>query len=133
MRVLFGTVAGLILIGMVFTLAEYLPIGYTILKYKLNQLSGYSFDFSGRGLCVKEGHGFPYTDWSRKQCCSGLQPVMSVVSYNPDSKDEIFDGCSFMLSTSYTCVKCGDGICGQNEQYCNCKADCPEPSPSVTE
>jgi hypothetical protein len=58
-------------------------------------------------------------------CCSGL----SGISTSQPLVEPAVDGgtCStpFALDPTRVCARCGDGICGQGENRCNCPQDCP--------
>lgn len=50
------------------------------------------------------------------ECKSDLSPIPA------NSYSDL--GCMYPLCSSYVCTKCGDGMCGRGENYCNCQADC---------
>lgn len=62
------------------------------------------------------------------KCESGLSPVAAAVPTKSD--------CAYPAGPYYVCVECGNGICGEGENHCNCRQDCPfveyvEPKPFV--
>jgi ASC-1-like (ASCH) protein len=60
-----------------------------------------------------------------KSCCSGL--VKRDVTYPYRNKNnEVF---CLEEMTAYTCVKCGDKLCGKGEDWCICPEDCSKPNP----
>lgn len=76
--------------------------------------------------CHKEGTQKISYPGIRSRCCPGLKPI-SVVE--PILVDEESNGYQCMLTTGVSvCTKCGNGVCGPGENWCNCKADCPKPS-----
>ena len=52
-------------------------------------------------------------------CCAGLTPISTV---SPDSRGVCP---STPVVGSSICTRCGNGICGIGENYCNCPQDCP--------
>ncbi|MBU2635217.1 hypothetical protein KJ841_01935 [Patescibacteria group bacterium] len=72
-------------------------------------------------FCVKEGQEFspdPFPDIFKKvRCCWGLTPKIAAIAEDDGS-------CSYPLCNCYICIKCGDNICGNYENKCNCPADC---------
>jgi hypothetical protein len=59
-------------------------------------------------------------------CCPGLHRVDTATNWTPPRSDKFEGICSINISGGiYYCLKCGDGICGANENYCNCIEDCP--------
>ena len=75
-------------------------------------------------LCIKERAY--YNKNYNLNCCPGLKPVDTATFWSQSNLDEFGGICSINLSGGiYYCLKCGDGICGDNENYCNCREDCP--------
>jgi|AACY02.16.fsa_nt_gi hypothetical protein len=69
---------------------------------------------------VKEGEAFNLPSGMltpRHVCEEGLGPVTHI---------EMRDGeCGGVpMCKCFICLKCGDGICGPGENYCNCNRDC---------
>jgi hypothetical protein len=62
-------------------------------------------------------------------CCDGLERSSLLVPGNaiPPEKDLLPDGCDYAAAppSMLVCIKCGDGICGVAENFCNCPIDCP--------
>jgi hypothetical protein len=67
--------------------------------------------------CVTEGNP-QYS--SAQACCAGLNLVSSF---------SITNGKCVASRFFPVCVRCGNGICGQGENFCNCPKDCPSTSP----
>jgi hypothetical protein len=45
---------------------------------------------------------------------------------DPPELDGLPPGCDDVGPPSIlVCLRCGDGVCGTAENYCNCAADCP--------
>ena len=75
--------------------------------------------------CTSEGQTYSVHPASL-QCCAGLT-VVSCAS--PSSSGT----CQSCVGAS-VCTRCGNGICGPGENYCNCPSDCssgPIPQPST--
>jgi len=76
--------------------------------------------------CAKEGErfSFVYKDEYPEHCCVGLKEWYSGM----DTSISIGDGCydTLMLSGSPlgTCINCGNGVCEDIEDVCNCPEDC---------
>lgn len=80
--------------------------------------------------CVKEGEsnggGISPSSDTRK-CCGGLTSVYSGLLYNNNTgkcEDSFTDGPNI-------CIKCGDGICRDKENICNCPQDCNKTLPGT--
>ena len=77
-----------------------------------------------RKECAEEGENL-CSPCGCKSCCPGL--VKRDVTYPYRNKNnEVF---CLEEMTAYTCVKCGDKICGKGEDWCICPEDCPKPNP----
>jgi len=73
--------------------------------------------------CVKEGESGNARTYSIKKCCQGLTEIKLDSPINGEC-EKVMDG--------FGCTKCGDGICGKGENYCNCPGDCKtEPNNSL--
>lgn len=76
--------------------------------------------------CAKENEKVSevYKDKYPSQCCTGLTDNKAGM----DTSISIADKCyQTGLESGYpvgTCINCGDGICGQNENPCHCPKDC---------
>lgn len=64
--------------------------------------------------CIAEGGKGNYANNLR--CCQSLVEVSCYPSSDPP--------CAAMESTCFSCIKCGDGKCGNGETKCNCPSDC---------
>jgi hypothetical protein len=63
-------------------------------------------------------------------CCDGLERSSMVEPGDevPPELDGLPEGCDETAPPSIlVCIRCGDGICGAGENFCNCLADCPRP------
>lgn len=74
------------------------------------------------GGCTTEGEQFE-AKVEGASCCEGLKQVQSFESLAPDGQ------CIYGLPSLLTCTKCGDGICGSKEHFCNCPEDCKREEP----
>jgi hypothetical protein len=69
--------------------------------------------------CVQEGETYSVHPAS-PGCCPGLSPISCS---SPDASGN----CQPCLGAS-VCAKCGNGVCGEGENRCNCPQDCqPQP------
>ena len=69
--------------------------------------------------CLKEGEN----TMEVKDCCPGLKAI----------RTQVGDGRICSLTVGYVCTAfCGDGNCGEGENPCNCKKDCPIPKVNVS-
>jgi hypothetical protein len=72
--------------------------------------------------CIKEGEwGDRAVDLNLK-CCEGLDEKPHYDS----------DTCTVLPDLKFTCVKCGNDICGLGEDECNCPQDCPTTTSTTT-
>ena len=106
---------------------------YTISEngIKLNDLSSSSLleitDISFNvKLCAKEGENYSavYTNKYPSSCCDGLTEWESGMDTRISIEDNCYNTGLLSGSPIGTCIKCGDGICGENENPCNCSVDC---------
>ena len=72
---------------------------------------------SCQGGCWHAGGTF--SSGGKDKCCEGLTPVSDV------GMNVITGECGNAYN-SVICLKCGDGICGSDENVCNCPQDCKE-------
>ena len=79
-----------------------------------------------RKECAKEGEG-RCTACGCRDCCSDLVSRQSIHPYRNKTTNEVV---CLENMVAYVCVKCGDGICGQGEDWCICPEDCEKPNPS---
>lgn len=75
-------------------------------------------------FCLKEGEildkssGLPVlTGFSIRKCCKGLEAKHQSA---PGGKDICLD----VLCRCYVCLKCGNKICEEAENFCTCPEDC---------
>jgi hypothetical protein len=74
------------------------------------------------GACLAAGDGwaaFPPGN-PHLACCAGLTPVEG---YEATEREQHHQ-CVPSKGGRTNCVKCGDGVCGPGENFCNCPADC---------
>ena len=66
------------------------------------------------------GEGGEYISFDKEnRCAEGLRPIAaSVVSGS---------SCAYPKCPCHVCTKCGDSICGEGENFCNCESDCSAP------
>ena len=57
-------------------------------------------------------------------CCEGLTKLIPTFTDEPIGRP---DTCEAPTCKCYICTKCGNGICGKGEDWCNCPEDCPRP------
>jgi eight-cysteine-cluster-containing protein len=76
--------------------------------------------------CAQEGQQFSevYTENYPEHCCEGLTEWMSGMDTRAVQNGTCVETGLLAGSPIGTCIKCGDGICGQNENLCNCAQDC---------
>lgn len=62
-------------------------------------------------------------------CCPGLQRLETVVEGNKNKEDGLPEGCdrdpTYPLG-NFVCSACGNGVCDDKENFCNCPSDCPK-------
>jgi hypothetical protein len=71
--------------------------------------------------CFAEGEQFEDVAPEDK-CCAKLVPIK--VAF-PEG-----EGCTQPNCPCFVCTKCGNGLCGEGENWCNCPNDCEGPEPS---
>jgi hypothetical protein len=72
--------------------------------------------------CAKEGKtSFSDVTGKTKECCTGLDSI-SACSPNPD--DPTCEGYSEIVGCGSICSDCGNNICEDWENRCNCPEDC---------
>ena len=70
-------------------------------------------------VCVPRGEFvFPW-DRNGSECCDGLTATV-IAELDPTT-----GGC-IQMDGALVCLACGDGVCDQDEDICNCPADCTE-------
>lgn len=65
-------------------------------------------------------------------CCEGLERVDIVVPGDmiPPGEDGLAAGCDLLANVPpslHVCIRRGDGVCGEGENFCNSPEDCPRP------
>lgn len=74
--------------------------------------------------CYGEGERFNTLETQNAVCCGGL--TRAVDSF-PDEPVGRPDSCVTPTCPCYVCIDCGNGVCGKEENWCNCPKDCPIP------
>jgi hypothetical protein len=99
-------------------------ISIIILIFKENFLTNsYSSNISKE--CVKEGNELTKGDGIIRKCCEGLKPIeICGIQYKPESKEADLNGCVRYQCTVEYCLLCGNNICEELEDPCNCPKDC---------
>ncbi len=70
--------------------------------------------------CKQEGSVIDPINPEEEGCCPGLSQISCATPPN----------CLLPNTPCAICAKCGDGICKNKENYCNCPVDCPQSPPS---
>jgi hypothetical protein len=83
--------------------------------------------------CAKEGEQFSkvYTDQYPEKCCQELTEWESGFDSRIAIGSNCFDTGLLKGSPVGTCINCGDGICSDIENVCNCPQDCQNASHST--
>ncbi len=78
------------------------------------------------GNCAKEGERYSavYKDEYPEHCCSGLTEWESGMDTRVSVADECYKTGLVSGNPVGTCIRCGDEVCGEKEDPCNCPADC---------
>jgi hypothetical protein len=76
--------------------------------------------------CAKEGKqfSFVYTNEYPEHCCEGLTEWQSGMDTRISIGNECYETMSMSGSPVGTCINCGNGICENIEDVCNCPDDC---------
>jgi len=77
------------------------------------------------GECIEEGGGGAVVPWE-KECCPGL---VSIPCDKPAADDDTPFGQCMPCDGAFFCTYCGDGVCKDPENMCNCPEDCKEVPP----
>lgn len=89
--------------------------------------AGTCFEYGGTyKTCRNEGERYEAKSICAR-CCDGLEALDSIAPGRdvPPEADGLPDGCDFVgLDSVKICARCGDGVCGLGESFCNCPADC---------
>jgi hypothetical protein len=82
--------------------------------------------FWPRFTCAKEGgqFSFVYKNKYSEHCCSGLTGWESGMDTRISIGDKCYDTRMLSGFPVGTCINCGNGICEDIENVCNCPADC---------
>jgi hypothetical protein len=85
--------------------------------------------------CAEVGEKFSlvYTNEYPSQCCSGLTAWESGFDTREIVNGKCVETGRLAGSPVGTCIKCGDGVCGEKENICNCEKDCSVPQTTITE
>lgn len=78
---------------------------------------------SAATACVEEGaEGWTFPKNAKTFCCPGLRAV----KLWEDKSSGWLRSCTIPEGKKYqyVCVRCGDGVCGEGENRCNCSRDC---------
>jgi hypothetical protein len=59
-------------------------------------------------------------------CCEGLGSISADMKYEPSNEDADENGCLWGEGAGMICSDCGNGVCENWENPCNCLADCPK-------
>jgi hypothetical protein len=71
--------------------------------------------------CVPEGQAF--IDYPEAPaCCDGLD----LIGFDALKNGKCIEPSGGIGNSSGYCTQCGNGICGANENICNCRSDCPD-------
>lgn len=106
---------------------------YLILIIGIVFLSGCIGDNEGGGggppttiakECYNEGERFNTLETPDATCCEGLTRISWSFPEEPIGRP---DSCVAPDCPCYICTKCGDGVCGEGENWCNCGEDCERP------
>jgi len=75
--------------------------------------------------CSNENENFSavYPEYN-DHCCVGLQEWHSGMDTRVSVGGKCFNTGLLAGSPVGTCIKCGDGVCGEKENLCNCPQDC---------
>ena len=79
--------------------------------------------------CAQEGEqyssgGFPPE--ITEECCEGLSVIQRGNIYEPTNEYADKDGCIYSYGAGTICSDCGNGVCEEWENPCNCEVDCPK-------
>ena len=76
--------------------------------------------------CIRIGEGFGN---SGSDCCPGLIAATKCYQLNDNNTCRMIDECYPSYVGYQTCIKCGNGVCGVDENKCNCPQDCGKATP----
>jgi hypothetical protein len=77
-------------------------------------------------ICAKEGEqfSFVYTEEYPEVCCEGLKEWNSGMDTRISIGNECYETMSLSGSPVGTCINCGNGVCDNLENVCNCPEEC---------
>ncbi|GEM_PF-6309301 len=81
------------------------------------------------GQCYQEGTGYN-VDFGGF-CCAGLSPIADCDMSDVGCTTADCLGMCNCSELNVVCANCGDGVCGQGENVCNCGADCLTVEPTT--
>ena len=80
--------------------------------------------------CV-EAYGEYEKEIGPHTCCEGSVPISRNIGIwtgtKPFEGEGYPEGCGPVGGEAVVCLPCGDGTCGDEENYCNCPEDCAAP------
>jgi hypothetical protein len=84
-------------------------------------------------ICAKEGEQFSvvYKEQYPEKCCAELTEWNSGMDTRISIGSKCYETGALAGSPVGTCINCGDGICGNKENVCNCPQDCTNSSHSL--
>jgi hypothetical protein len=120
-RIILGMLIFLIFIIFTFLFILYFDYNSKFIDH-IRDIRKYSYSNTNNGKekCIKEGWMADSVYGESTPCCPGLRMIGLIENWNPE-----MGVCTIKLTPLSICLKCGDGICGHGENYCNCKDDCP--------
>ena len=80
-------------------------------------------------FCIEVGREIPiyFFDIEFKKCCKGLVPKIDARPVSIKTENiGILGPCSIPMCKCNICLKCGDSICDDFENECNCPEDCKD-------
>jgi hypothetical protein len=79
-----------------------------------------------KNICAKEGEYFSavYMKEYPEHCCDGLTEWNSGMDTRISIGNECYETMSMSGSPVGTCINCGNGICENLENVCNCPEEC---------
>ncbi|MGB9707962.1 MAG: hypothetical protein ACPLXC_01380 [Candidatus Pacearchaeota archaeon] len=81
---------------------------------------GENFSSCGKDCCYPEGEYIPVIP--DVKCCSGLETGANYDMNCVLNHDNECEPCALVGAS--VCIRCGDGVCGLGENFCNCIEDC---------
>jgi len=108
----------------------------TILIFIISLVMYTKIDMHGSLFCVKEGYtstirsstsaySNKYNKFFDAECCDGLISIPTDLIYEPEFSFSDNNGCSISVGAGGSiCSDCGNDICEEWEDRCNCPKDC---------